>query len=254
MGILERFSLSGRSALVTGAGQGIGRAFAMALAEAGADVAVVDINPATAAAVAQEVAQLGVRTMVVEIDVTKREQAGAMVDCIVSSWGKLDIAVNNAGIGRWANSEDMCEGDWDAVLNVNLRAVFLCCQAEGRVMLPRGYGKIINTASMSARIVNRPQNQVAYNASKAAVVHLTHSLAAEWAPRGVRVNCISPGYTRTPLVDQVADLVPNWIACIPMGRMAETTDLQGAVVYLASEASDYVTGHDLVVDGGFTLW
>ncbi|MBM3190793.1 MAG: SDR family oxidoreductase [Chloroflexi bacterium] len=254
MGILERFSLKGRTALVTGGGQGIGRAFARALAEAGADVAVVDINPTTARAVSEEISSLGVRSLALEIDVTVSEQVQRMVDAVLSAWGTLTIGVNNAGIGRWADAETMSEADWDAVVDLNLKGVFLCAQAEGRAMLAQGYGKIINTASMSASIVNRPQNQVAYNASKAGVVHLTKSLAAEWASRGVRVNCISPGYTRTPLVDQVGHLVPGWLRDIPMGRLAETTDLQGAVVYLAAECSDYVTGHDLIVDGGFTLW
>jgi sorbose reductase len=254
MGILDRFSLEGRAALVTGAGQGIGRAFALALAEAGADVAIVDINPSTAHSVAHQIAALGRTSLALEIDVTQSSQVQRMIETIIGAWGKLDIGVNNAGIGNWANAEEMSEASWDRVMNLNLKGVFLCAQAEGRVMLARGYGKIINTASMSASIVNRPQNQIAYNASKAGVVHLTHSLAAEWAPRGVRVNCISPGYTRTPLVDQVAHLVPGWLKDIPLGRMAETSDLQGAVVYLASEASDYVTGHDLIIDGGFTVW
>ncbi|MFO7918150.1 MAG: SDR family oxidoreductase [Anaerolineae bacterium] len=254
MDILDRFSLAERTALVTGSGQGIGRAFALALAEAGADVAIVDINPDTAHAVSEEIRDLGVRSMPLEVNVTQKDQVQGMVQRIVDAWGSLDIGVNNAGIGRWADAETMSEEDWDAVIDVNLKGVFLCCQAEGRVMLEQGYGKIINTASMSARIVNRPQNQVAYNASKAGVIHLTKSMAAEWAPRGVRVNCISPGYTRTALVDQVSHLVPGWLEDIPVGRMAETSDLQGALIYLASEASDYVTGHDLVVDGGFTLW
>jgi NAD(P)-dependent dehydrogenase (short-subunit alcohol dehydrogenase family) len=127
-------------------------------------------------------------------------------------------------------------------------------------MLPAGYGKIISTASMSGSIVNTPQNQAAYNASKAGVIHLTRSLAAEWATRGIRVNCISPGYTHTQLVDDLVKtpegqrMVPEWLRLTPMGRMAEVSDLQGAVVYLASAASDYVTGHDLVVDGGYALW
>lgn len=254
MGVLDRFALTGRRALVTGGGQGIGKAFALALAEAGASVAVVDINLATATETAEEARAVGVAAMAIEADVTQRASVQGMIAEIVGAWGGLDIGVNNAGIGRWANGEEMAEADWDAVMDLNLKGVFLCCQAEGRLMLAQGYGKIINTASMSARIVNRPQNQVAYNASKAGVVHLTRSLACEWAARGVRVNCISPGYTRTPLVGQVEHLVPTWLKDVPMGRMAETSDLQGALIYLASAASDYVTGHDLVVDGGFTLW
>lgn len=254
MGILDRFSLTGKTALVTGAGQGIGQAYAMALAEAGAYVAIVDINRQTAAAVASDVQALGVRSLALTVDVRDSAQVDAMVERVVSEWGRLDIGVNNAGIGSWAAGEEMSDEQWRSVIAINLDAVFYCCRAEGRVMLAQGYGKIINTASMSARIVNRPQKQVSYNASKAGVVHLTHSLATEWAARGVRVNCISPGYTRTSLVDQVADLVPGWVADTPMGRMAETSDLQGALVYLASPASDFVTGHELVVDGGFTLW
>lgn len=254
MGILDRFSLAGKTALVTGAGQGIGQAYAMALAEAGADVAIVDINAQTAAAVAADVRGLGARSLALTVDVRDSAQVDGMVERIVSEWGRLDIGVNNAGIGSWAAGEEMSDEQWRSVIAINLDAVFYCCRAEGRVMLAQGYGKIVNTASMSARIVNRPQKQVSYNASKAGVVHLTHSLATEWAARGVRVNCISPGYTRTSLVDQVADAIPGWLADTPMGRMAETSDLQGALVYLASPASDFVTGHELVVDGGFTLW
>jgi NAD(P)-dependent dehydrogenase (short-subunit alcohol dehydrogenase family) len=138
--------------------------------------------------------------------------------------------------------------------------VFLCAQAEARVMLPVGYGKIINTASMSASIANMPQKQVAYNASKAGVLHLTRSLAAEWAPQGVRVNSISPGYTRTQLVDDLLatpigkEMLPRWMAMTPMAKMAEVTDLQGAAVFLAAEASDFMTGSDIIIDGGYCCW
>jgi NAD(P)-dependent dehydrogenase (short-subunit alcohol dehydrogenase family) len=192
--------------------------------------------------------------------VTKADDVQAMVKTVVDKWGKLTIGVNNAGIGQWVNAEEMSEADWDRMIAINLKGVFLCAQAEARVMIPAGYGKIVNTASISGRISNTPQNQVAYNASKAAVMHTTRSLAAEWAPRGVRVNSISPGYTRTKLVEDLLatpigqQMLPAWMALTPMKKMAEVTDLQGAVVYLASEASDYMTGSDIVIDGGYCCW
>jgi sorbose reductase len=258
--ILERLRLNGRVALVTGGGQGIGRAFAHALGEAGAAVAVVDVAAEAAQAVAAELADKQIDSMAFTADVTRTEQVQKMVDAVLARWGRLDIGVNNAGIGKWEAAETLSEADWDRVMDLNLKGVFLCAQAEGRVMLAAGYGKIINTASMSGHIVNMPQNQSVYNVSKAGVIHLTRSLAAEWAPRGVRVNSISPGYTRTQLVDVLLatpagqDKAPQWLARTPAGRMGEVTDLQGAVVYLASEASDFMTGHDLVIDGGYCLW
>ena len=183
-----------------------------------------------------------------------------MVDSVVKKWGSLTIAVNNAGIGAWIDAESESEAEWDAMMNTNLKGVFLCAQAEAQVMIKAGYGKIINTASMSAHIANTPQNQSAYNISKAGVLHLTRSLATEWAPRGVRVNSISPGYTRTQLVDdllrtpQGQKVLPQWLALTPAGRLGEVTDLQGAVVFLASEVSDFMTGSDLVIDGGYCAW
>lgn len=255
MGVLDRFSLRGRTALVTGAGRGIGYALAQALAEAGADVACVDLNGDSARQAADDLAKLGARTMAVQTDVTHKDEVVAMVAAVVEQWGRLDIAVNNAGIARGGKAEELSEEAWDAVLDVNLKSVFLCCQAEAHVMLPQGYGKIINTASMSATIVNRPQCQANYNAAKAGVVHLTRSCAAEWASRGVRVNCISPGHTVTPMTANMGDDVRAiWVSNTPMGRLGDPSDLQGAAVYLAAEASDYVTGLDLIVDGGYVLW
>lgn len=258
--ILERFSLAGRTALVTGAGRGIGRALAFALGQAGAAVAVVDIAGDSAECAATELKARGIRAMPIEADVTKPGSVDSMIARVNEEWGRLTIAVNNAGIGAWEDSETLADESWRRILEVNLNGVFWCCRAEARLMLDAGYGKIINIASMSGSIVNTPQNQAAYNTSKAGVIHLTRSLAAEWAGRGVRVNSISPGYTMTPLVsDRLAtpagrEVMDRWMSLIPMRQMCAVTDLQGAAVYLASEASDMATGHDLVIDGGYCCW
>lgn len=258
--ILERFRLTDRTAFVTGGGQGIGRAFAHALGEAGAAVAVVDLVGERAEAVAQELRDKQITALAITADVTNKADCERMVQTIVDEWGQLTIAVNNAGIGDWTAAEAVSEENWARINDVNLKGVFLCAQAAGRVMLPAGYGKIINTASMSASIVNYPQQQVVYNTTKAGVLHMTRSLATEWAGRGVRVNSISPGYTRTKLVDDLlatpvgAEMAPKWLDLTPLGRMAEVTDLQGAVVFLAAAASDFMTGADMIIDGGYCAW
>ncbi|XP_054029826.1 D-threitol dehydrogenase-like [Dryobates pubescens] len=254
--ILDRLRLDDKVAYVTGGGQGIGRAFAHALGEAGAKVAVVDLVLAKAEAVACELSLKGIKSIALAADVSKPEDVRRVVDAIIEHWGTVHIACNNAGINMNSASEDTSLEEWDKTFNVNLRGLFLCCQAAGRIMLNQGYGKIINTASMASLIVPHPQKQLAYNASKAGVVKLTQTLGAEWIDRGVKVNCISPGIVDTPLIHSrdLQPLVRRWLLDIPAGRLAQVTDLQAAVVYLASEASDYMTGHNLVIEGGQSLW
>ncbi|MDR2184306.1 MAG: glucose 1-dehydrogenase [Treponema sp.] len=258
--ILDRFKLDGKTALVTGGAQGIGQAYATALGEAGAKVAIVDINLALAEETANDLVKRGIEAIAVKTDVTSPEDVTKMVKTVVDKWGFLTIGVNNAGMGTWRDSISQEFSEWRKILSLNLDAVFLCAQAEAREMVKRGYGKIINTASMSAHISNTPQNQAAYNTSKAGVLHLTRSLAAEWAPQNIRVNSISPGYTKTALVDKLLEtpegktILPKWLEKIPAARMAATGDLQGAVVYLASPASDYMTGSDMIIDGGYCCW
>ena len=255
MTILERFSLDSRTALVTGAGRGIGESLALALAEAGADVAAADLDLATAEATAEAIRALGRRSLAIQVDVRDSDQVGAMVAAVVQAWGRLDIAVNNAGVSRVTPSTEIQEDEWDRIVGVDLKGVFLCAQAEGRAMLEGGSGSIINVASMSARIVNRPQIHAHYNAAKAGVVQLTRTLAVEWATRGVRVNSISPGHMLTPMTAFASDEAKQtWISNTPMARNGDPRDLQGAAVYLASEASSFVTGHDLIIDGGYTVW
>lgn len=255
--VLDRFRLDGRVATVTGGGQGIGRGFALALAQAGAAVAVVDLDGERAKSVVEEIADAGGSAVAVTANVRNDDEIEHFVATTVETFGQLDIAVNNAGVNRNSAAEETTLEDWDLHLDLNLRAVFRCCQLQARHMLPRGYGKIINTASMSSLLVPHPQKQAPYNVSKGGVVALTRSLAAEWADRGVRVNCISPGIVRTALIEEsetLRPLVDRWVNDIPAGRLAEVSDLQGAVVFMASSTSDYMTGHNLVVEGGQSLW
>ncbi|AEF82792.1 SDR family NAD(P)-dependent oxidoreductase [Leadbettera azotonutricia] len=258
--ILDRFKLDGKTALVTGGGQGIGQAYCFALGEAGAKIAVVDINTTVAEETAQALTKKGIEAIAITTDVTKEDEVIKMVKTVIDKWGFLTIGVNNAGMGVWRDALTQDFAEWRKILSLNLDSIFLCSRTEAVEMAKKGYGKIVNTASMSAHISNTPQNQAAYNSSKAGVLHLTRSLAAEWAPKNIRVNSISPGYTKTALVDKLLEtpegktMLPKWLEKVPMGRMATVEDLQGAVVYLASPASDYATGTDIIIDGGYCCW
>jgi NAD(P)-dependent dehydrogenase (short-subunit alcohol dehydrogenase family) len=255
MSILDRFSLKGFAALVTGGGRGIGASLAFALAEAGADVAIADLDPATAAETSEAIKKLGVRSLAVQVEVTRADSVTAMVESVINAWGRLDVAVNSAGVAKRSPAEDMSEEDWDFVVDIDLKGIFLSTREEAKAMLKQGSGSIINIASMSGQIVNRPQQHAHYNAAKAGVIQYSRTCAAEWANRGVRVNTLSPGHTISPMTaGSMETMSATWLSNTPMGRLGKPEDLQGAVVYLASDASSYVTGHDLVVDGGYTLW
>lgn len=258
MNIIDKFRLDGKSAFVTGGARGIGKSVATAFAEAGADVAIVDVDIATAEATAAEIAAAtGRRMTAIACDVTDPEKVDRMVDEVVKTYGKLDVAFCNAGICINEAAENMTYAQWSKVININLTGVFLTAQAAGRQMLKQGGGSIINTASMSAHIVNVPQPQCAYNASKAGVIQLTKSLAVEWAARNVRVNCISPGYIGTDLTLNSPSLVPlieQWNQMSPIHRLGKPEELQAICVYLASDASPFTTGGDFVVDGAFTCF
>lgn len=256
MGILDKFSLAGKKAYVTGASRGIGKVVATGLCEAGADVAFISTKLAEAVAAADEAARLtGARTIGIQADVSKPEQVDRMMAEIVGAFGTLDIAFNNAGIANAnMNAEDMSYEVINEIMQVNYIGIFLCCQAAAKIMIPKRQGSIINMASMSAHIVNVPQLTSNYAPTKAAVVTLTKNLAAEWAPHNVRVNCISPGYHMTELAKQFTDMFPPWLERIPMKRFGDPAELTGAVVFFASEASSYTTGADLIMDGGYSLW
>jgi len=251
MSVKSMFDLSGRVAAVTGGARGIGRACADALQEMGCQIALLDILPDRLEQSAREMAQ---GTIGVACDVTSSAEVSGAFDKVKQEFGRLDVLVNSAGICIWHEAEDMTEDEWDKVMDINLKGTFLTCQAAGRIMIDQKGGSIINIASMSGSIANRPQSQCGYNSSKAAVMHLTRSLAVEWAPHNVRVNSISPGYTLSELTKQFPQYFDGWMPYIPMGRMAQPEELVGAVVYLASDAASYTTGHDMIIDGGYTCW
>jgi NAD(P)-dependent dehydrogenase (short-subunit alcohol dehydrogenase family) len=244
--------LEDRVAIVTGGSGGIGFETSKALLENGATVVISDSNANRGEQIAQE---LGIEFF--PADLTHSSQVSNLARHVKDKYGRIDIAFNNAGIAHSVPAEECTDEQWLQVININLNALFYCCREFGQVMLPQGKGSIINTASMSGVISNNPQPQCAYNAAKAAVIMLTKSLAGEWASRGVRVNSISPGYINTPMTPKGqirSDWYELWMRFSPMRRIGEPQEIAPAVVFLASEASSFFTGSNLVIDGGYTCW
>lgn len=256
---LEKLRLDGRVAVVTGAGQGIGAACARALGEAGAKVVLADLQPDRVQRATDELRKLGQDAHGLVLDVTKSAAVDAVAEQVGNEHGRVDVLVNNAGVARSdVRAEDITDEHWRFHMDVNLDGLFWCCRAFGRRMLAQGKGAIVNIGSMSGFIVNKPQPQAFYNASKAAVHHLTRSLAAEWGARGVRVNAVAPTYIETPLtkfgIEGNPEMYKVWLEMTPMGRVGQPEEIASVVHFLASDAASLVTGAIVLADGGYTCW
>lgn len=248
----KMFGLTGKVALVTGGGRGIGQTVAVGLAKAGAKVYILSRTGADETVTLIE--KDGGKAVSLIADVTDEKQVDEAINTVVKQSGSLDVVFNNAGICIHKATLDASIEEWRQVIDINLTGEYIVARAAGRVMIEKGIkGSIINMASMSGTIVNVPQWQASYNASKAGVIHMTRSLAVEWAPHGIRVNSISPGYIATPMsVDTPQELKDAWIPLIPQKRMGDPEELVAPILYLASDKAGYTTGSDVIVDGGYS--
>jgi NAD(P)-dependent dehydrogenase (short-subunit alcohol dehydrogenase family) len=247
----ELFHLTNKIAIVTGGGSGIGRRVAMAFSEYGAKLVVADINQDAAAHVVSEIEAKPGEAIAIRVDVTRPKEVQEMVEVALNAYGRIDILFNNAGISIRGPAESFSLEDWNKVITVNLTGMFICAQAVGKLMIKQGKGKIINTASVSAKL-GHPGN-LAYAAAKHGVVGMAKVMAVEWAKYHVNVNCIAPGVIRTSLTAKAfadAEKYKELVSKVPMGRLGEPDDLVGAVIFLASEASNYITGQTIYIEGG----
>ncbi len=255
---LEKFRIDGKIAVVTGAARGIGLSASEALAEAGAKVVLTDMSQELLDKALAELSAKGYNVEGELLDVTDVEGVQRVHDAVIARHGRVDILVNNAGIAISNHpAETMADNVWNKVIDVNLNGVFWCCRTFGKSMLENGSGNIVNVGSMSGFIVNRPQEQANYNASKAAVHHLTRSLAAEWGARGVRVNSVAPTYIDTEMNKYVYDdpeMYRHWVGGTPMNRLGRTDEVASVILFLASEASSLMTGSIVLADGGYVCW
>jgi NAD(P)-dependent dehydrogenase (short-subunit alcohol dehydrogenase family) len=251
------FDLSGRTAVVTGAGRGLGREFALALARSGADVAISDIDPDTAKKTSAELTETtGKRSLAIQANVSDPEQVDRLANKIITEWGHIDILVNNAGINIRKPIIELTPEEFDFVYNVNFKGVFLCSRRFSTNMMKQQYGKIINIASVASMTIFQGMKMSPYYVTKAAVVQFTKAAAAEWAENGIRVNAISPGWFITDINRHLwkdPEFARKKLEHTPMNRVGEPKDLLGTLIYLASEASDFVTGQNIPVDGGYTV-